>query len=344
MLVTPGIAIVTRPTRLEGLRRRWGTLGQAKFRMAQAHAIEAERREGGGTAKQAPRRGASGGKLTHKKPVQSSQADFEDYRREDDIYQHVIDDLQKELQFGMPIKVVDRAFLPNFDFGTCSIVVVVGQDGLVANAAKYVGDLPIVAINPDPTRFDGILLPFQRPQARSVVGRVLDGRYQARPVTLAEALLNDGQRLLAFNDFFIGANSHISARYVLEAEGRSEPQSSSGILVSTGAGSTGWLSSVFNMAAGVSKFLGGATPERPSLAWEDRRLAWAVREPFVSRQSRAALVAGWINEPEELIVESLMPEGGVIFSDGVEADFLPFTSGTIARVRVSEQRANLVVA
>jgi hypothetical protein len=44
-----------------------------------------------------------------------------------------------------------------------------------------------------------------------------------------------------------------------------------------------------------------------------------------------------------LIVESLMPEGGVIFSDGVEADFLPFTSGSIARVRVSEQRANLVV-
>ena len=26
-----------------------------------------------------------------------------------------------------------------------------------------------------------------------------------------------------------------------------------------------------------------------------------------------------------------------------EADFLPFTSGSIARVRVSEQRANLVV-
>ena len=80
-----------------------------------------------------------------------------------------------------------------------------------------------------------------------------------------------------------------------------------------------------------------------AIAWEARRLAWAVREPFVSRQSQANLVAGWIDEPQELIVESLMPEGGVIFSDGVEADFLPFTSGSIARVRVSQQRAKLVV-
>jgi hypothetical protein len=334
--VALGIAIVTRPTRLEGLRRRWGTLGQAKFRMSQAHAIEAERRSGGATRR--------GGKLQHARPVQTQQADFDEYEHEDDIYQRVIDDLQRELQFGMPIKLVDRAFLPNFDFGTCSVVVVVGQDGLVANAAKYVGDLPIVAVNPDPTRFDGVLLPFRREQARSAVGHVLERKYRARPVTLAEALLNDGQRLLAFNDFFIGAGSHVSARYVLESGGKSEPQSSSGVLVSTGAGSTGWLSSVFNMASGVAQFLGGETPQRPSLAWEDRRLAWAVREPFVSRQSQANLVAGWIDEPQELIVESLMPEGGVIFSDGVEADFLPFTSGTIARVRVSEQRAHLVVA
>lgn len=336
MRVALGIAIVTRPTRLEGLRRRWGTLGQAKFRMSQAHAIEAERR-----GESATRRG---GKLKHARPVQAQQADFDEYEHEDDIYQRVIDDLQRELQFGMPIKLVDRAFLPNFDFGTCSVVVVVGQDGLVANAAKYVGDLPIVAVNPDPTRFDGVLLPFHRDQARAAVAQVLGGKFRTRAVTLAEALLNDGQRLLAFNDFFIGAGSHVSARYVLESGGQSEPQSSSGILVSTGAGSTGWLSSVFNMAAGVSQFLGGQTPERPSLAWEDRRLAWAVREPFVSRQSQANLVAGWIDEPQELIVESLMPEGGVIFSDGVEADFLPFTSGTIARVRVSEQRAHLVVA
>jgi len=97
------------------------------------------------------------------------------------------------------------------------------------------------------------------------------------------------------------------------------------------------------MTAGMANFLGAKITARPNLAWEDRRLVWAVREPFVSKRSQASLVAGWLAEGQELVVESLMPDGGVIFSDGIETDFLPFTSGSIARIRVSPQRANLVV-
>ena len=38
---------------------------------------------------------------------------------------------------------------------------VVGQDGLVANVAKYSKHIPIVAVvNPDKERYDGVLLPF----------------------------------------------------------------------------------------------------------------------------------------------------------------------------------------
>ena len=79
-----------------------------------------------------------------------------------------------ELDFGYPVKKIDRTFLPNFDFGRCVLVVVIGQDGLVANTAKYVGDLPIVAVNPDPARNDGVLLPFTIRAAGSAVRRVLD--------------------------------------------------------------------------------------------------------------------------------------------------------------------------
>ena len=285
---------------------------------------------------------ASADKVSRQK-IATQQADFDEYEREDAIYHNVVERLHNALQFGMPVKRVERSFLSTFDFGMCELVVVVGQDGLVANTAKYVGDLPIVAVNPDPQRIDGVLLPFQVAQARAVARRVLDGKARVREVTLAEVSLNDGQRMLAFNDFFIGAASHVSARYTIEYGGQAEPQSSSGILVSTGAGSTGWLSSVFNMAEGVSAFAGGEPISRPSLAWDDRRLLWAVREPFVSKRSRAGLVAGSLEDGQELIVESLMPAGGVIFSDGIESDFLPFTSGTIARVSVSPQRAKLVV-
>lgn len=70
------------------------------------------------------------------------------------------------------------------------VVVTLGQDGLVANTAKYAGAQPIVAVNPEPSRFDGILLPFLPDQARTAVGQVLDLKAAFREVTLADATLN----------------------------------------------------------------------------------------------------------------------------------------------------------
>ena len=80
------------------------------------------------------------------------------------------------------------------------------------------------------------------------VDNVLRNQYDHKLVSMAETKLNDGQRLLAFNDFFIGTSSHVSARYTISFGDISEFHSSSGIVVSTPAGSTGWLSSMINMA------------------------------------------------------------------------------------------------
>jgi hypothetical protein len=160
---------------------------------------------------------------------------------------------------------------------------------------------------------------------------------------LAEVNTNDGQRMLAFNDFFVGAKSHVSSRYTVEFNSKTEAQSSSGILVSTGAGSTGWMSSVFNMARGLNEAFGVEADTRVQLDWEDRRLFWAVREPFISRHSSSEMVAGFIEEKQELVVGSQMEGQGVIFSDGIESDFIEFNAGTIARFFTSPQKANLVV-
>jgi len=326
--VQPGIAVVTRKTRLQGVLARWATRGQARFMLAQAAVHERVRQ----------------GRRATPAVLSAADEQFAGLEDEDAAYQRALARLQKDLDFGLPIQFLDREYLPNFDFGRCQVVVVVGQDGLVANTAKYVGGLPIVAVNPDPRRIDGILLPFRLSQARQAVGDVLNHRYRVREVTLAVAHLADGQRLLAFNDFFVGCSSHVSARYELRVGQRAEAQSSSGIIVSTGAGSTGWFSSIFNMACGIAGWLGGAASKPTPQRWEERALLWAVREPFISRSSGAECIVGRLNEGEELVVESHMPSGGVIFSDGVESDFLEFNAGTIARIQVAEQRAQLVWA
>ncbi|HJQ81512.1 MAG TPA: hypothetical protein VJ828_16240 [Lacipirellulaceae bacterium] len=336
----PIIAVVTRETRLEGLKARYATTSAAAFRLKQAvgHEVELRKR----------RLAKMGRKLdeAQEQVVMAAAMDLaeeSEYESEDEAYQRSVGRLMKELDLGYPLKKVDRTFVPNFDFGRCVLVVVIGPDGLVANTAKYVGDLPIIAVNPDPARNDGVLLPFELGAARNVVRRVLDERAKTREITLAEVNTNDGQRMLAFNDFFVGCASHVSARYTIEAQSRTESQSSSGVLVSTGAGSTGWLSSLFNMTAGFCRFAGREEPEPVRMKWEDRRLIWAVREPFRSKHSSANLVAGILEERDELVIGSQMPTSGVIFSDGIEADFLEFNSGSIARFTVSKQRARLVV-
>jgi NAD kinase len=302
------LIIVTRKTRLQELVERFNTRSQAKFY------------------------------------IEHAGSDFNDYEREDDAYRSSLEVLRRSLDFEMPVQLVDRIFVPTFQFQQEDLIVTLGQDGLVANTAKYVGAQPIVAVNPEPQRFDGILLPFLPDQARSAVVKVIEAKAKIHEVTLAEIKLQDGQRLLAFNDLFIGARSHVSALYRINYGKRSEIQSSSGVLVSTGAGSTGWLSSVFNMASGVAGFCGGTAVTPFRMPWEDRRLIYIVREPFISRHSQANLVAGMIESQHELVLESLMPSGGAVFSDGMEADFLQFNSGAIATVRAAEQRARLVVS
>jgi hypothetical protein len=323
------IVLVRRATRLQGLRAKYATVAQAAFLMERA--LDQEEFQKAGRARMAPKR--------------AEDAAIYDYRREDEIYQVAVEQLRKDLHGILPIQVLDREMLPNYLFGPQDVVVTVGQDGLVANTAKYALGLPIVAVNPDPQRFDGILLPFRVEQARSAVLRALEGNAKTRRVTLAEAVMSDGQKLLAFNDFFVGSHSHVSARYRIEFGEHSEPHSSSGVLVSTGAGSTGWLSSIFNMAAGLAPLLGPTKlpPKTMKLPWEDRRLIFVVREPFVSKSSAAEIVSGTIETGKELVLESQMPSGGVVFSDGIESDFIEFNSGKILHIHAAEQHATLVV-
>lgn len=302
------VVVVTRKTRLAELVERFNTRAQAKFY------------------------------------IEHAGADFADYDREDVAYRRALEIVRRGVDFGLKIQILDRELVPSYLFVPGDVVVALGQDGLVANVAKYAVGRPILGINPDPERFDGILLPFGPEEAGPALLRMLDGRQRTRAVTLAEARLSDGQRLLAFNDLFVGARTHISARYRLRWKSSEETQSSSGVLVSTGAGSTGWLSSVFQMAAGIAAWTGGG-PVRPlRFEWEDPRLVFVVREPFVSRHSQAGIVSDTIPPGQRLEIESAMPTGGVIFSDGVESDRLAFDAGATASIGVAAERAHLVVA
>ncbi len=303
------IILVVRATRLADLKAKFATKSQAKFYVS---------RLGG---------------------------DFGDYEREDAAYQQSIAQTRRTLGELGRVQLVQRAFLPNFVFGEQDIVVALGQDGLVANTLKYLNGQPLVGVNPDPKRYDGQLLPFQVPQLDKVMREVLRGGRSKREVTMAEAKLNTGLSLCAVNDLFIGMKSHGSARYRIALGNTAENHSSSGVIVSTGLGSTGWFKSLMagSMAVAVASGRAAATePKDTSFPWESNHLFFTVREPFPSNTTAAALVFGQVTAQQPLVIESLMGENGVIFSDGIEQDFIEFNSGTKATISISKRKGKLV--
>lgn len=276
--------------------------------------------------------------------LERSGEDFGFYENEHDTFYTSLRQVEKAMSTSFKHKVLFRSFLPTYMFAEGDLIVVIGQDGLVANTAKYVNGLPIVAVNPDVERYDGVLLPHQPKNFLSAIKSYVQGNHNSKLVTMAKATMNDGQSLLAFNDFYIGAASHISSRYNLEFGGKRESQSSSGILVSTGAGSTGWISSVFNMTNNINNYFYNQKREFDfGLNWEDDKLLFVVREPFLSKMSKIDLGYGTIAKGKTLKIESKMPTKGVIFSDGIEADFLNFNSGSIVEIGIAEEKANLIM-
>jgi NAD kinase len=305
------IVLVTRRTRLEDLVTRFHTVAQARFY------------------------------------VEHSGADFDDYVAEHEQYVRARLETESALHRHGIVQALDRSLLPNFVFAGTDVVVVLGQDGTVANTLKYLDGHPLIGVNPDPERWDGVLLPFRCGDVSRITAEVLQGRRDRRRVTMARVGLGDGQEMLAVNDLFIGPRTHTSARYLLRAGGEEESQSSSGIIVSTGLGSTGWHTSLLTgaYAIAMANGLGAADsppPAVPRTPWDADFLDFTVREPFPSRTSGVRLVCGRIARGETLEVVSQMAEGGVIFSDGLEHDFLEFGSGVTARVGLASREGCVV--
>ncbi|WP_455387570.1 hypothetical protein [Petrachloros mirabilis] len=302
--------IVTRATQLEELVARFATVPQARFYLEHAG------------------------------------QDFAPIEAAHNAYHAVVDGVREALPHGLKHHVISRDTLPQYTFSESDLVITIGPDGLVVNVAKYLDGQPIVAVNPDPDHIDGILLPFALAGIDKILSQTARNEIPIQPITMAAAYLSDGQELLAFNDFFVGARSHVSARYRLHHQGRSEDQSSSGIIISTGAGSTGWLQSVYAGAAGVIAALGGQVIPPANggrLPWDTDHLIYTVREPFPSKVTGTSLVFGVITRESPLVIDSNMAQNGVVFSDGMETDYAAFTAGLTVTVGLAKQQARLVV-
>jgi hypothetical protein len=298
------LVVVTKPTALAELLRRHHTRGQVRFYL------------------------------------ESRGEQIEEYQAADKVYRVALAQLRADLPTNVPRFQLERANLPSFLFRASDLVIVLGPDGLFVNVAKYLDGQLVLNINPDPERIDGVLMRHAPNQVGKLLTQIQAEQVTTSSLKLAEAVTNDGQRLFAVNDFLVGRRDQISARYRIKQRDQEERQSSSGVLISTGVGSTGWLTSLVRAAQALT----GTDQSRFKVpfAWDAPYLAYAVREPFPSRYTGTSLVLGRISAHAPLLVTSEMSEGGVIFSDGVPEDALEFNAGVTVTIAPSSKSINLV--
>src|SRR3990167_6965567 len=132
------IIVVTRKTRLDELIERFNTLNQAKFYIEHS----------GGT--------------------------FKEYQVEHDAYYQSLDNIRRSIDIELKYQFMDRHFLPTATITNKDVVLAVGQDGLVANTAKYIGSQPLIAINQDPSQIDGILCKITMSNWHDILLRTLN--------------------------------------------------------------------------------------------------------------------------------------------------------------------------
>ncbi|MFD6444530.1 hypothetical protein ACFWEJ_05480 [Promicromonospora sp. NPDC060204] len=235
---------------------------------------------------------------------------------------------------------VERADLDRFLFAPEDVVLVVGQDGLVANVAKYLDRQLVIGVDPEPGTNLGVLVRHDVGDVAEIIGSLAAPRGGANEassasllhdeLTMVHARLDDGQELHAVNELFLGHPSHQSARYLLGVDGGTERQSSSGLIVSTGTGATGWCASIAHDRGG--RRLPGPT---------DPALAWFVREAWPSPITGVTMTEGVLGRGGELVV-TVQSDRLVVFGDGMEADRLEVSWGQEVRIGVAERRLRLV--
>lgn len=300
------IVIVTKPSRLEELVRQHLTEGTAQF------------------------------------VLESRGQSIESYKEEDAVYRAALAQVRQQIPNDIPVTSVNREDLPNFLFRDKDLIVVCGPDGLFANLAKYVGNQPILTVNPDPKNIAGVLMLFPPQAVGDMIAKAQEGKHQCEQLPFVKASIDDDRVIWGINDIFIGRKDHVSARYEISFGHQKEPQSSSGIIVSTGVGSTGWMRSIATMVSGLTREgMSNKLSVLPDAT--SNELVFVVREPFPSPNTGTSIVTGRVIPGQPLVVDSAMPEGGYVFSDGVVEKATEWNAGSKVVVSVGDRYVQRIV-
>jgi NAD kinase len=212
------------------------------------------------------------------------------------------------------------------NFTDSDLIVSVGGDGTFVKAAGLIKDQTIVGINSDPDTSEGLLKSIFAHEIEKL-NDVLDGEYKIIKRERAVVFIN-GKRAkeLVVNVVFVGASSQFHcSRYIINFRGQKEEHRSSGVIISTGTGSTAW-----HQSAGGEVF-----------GYNEKKLRFLVREPYRGKRLfLPKILSGEISEDESIEIISMRDFKGVV---AIDDSVYKLNKGDKVEIKLSSEPLKVIV-
>ncbi len=147
-----------------------------------------------------------------------------------------------------------------------NIIISIGGDGTALSASHFIENKPLLAVNSSPETSVGALTTIPLSKLKEKLEEIKKNKHKTELLERIEVQINNKPiEHLALNDVFVASEKayHIS-KYKINFKNQEEIQRSSGLIFSTGTGSTAWFKSA------------GGTPFSP----QSKFIKMIAREPY----------------------------------------------------------------
>ncbi|MBI3623080.1 NAD(+)/NADH kinase [Candidatus Pacearchaeota archaeon] len=191
------------------------------------------------------------------------------------------------------IEIAWKNKLSKSQFQEKDLIITIGGDGTFLSASHYVSSQLIMGVNSNPKRSAGFLTSINLTNLAGKLKQIHGKNYKISNYKRISARIFQKDKCIlaenALNEIYIGNSKpqHVSI-YDLKIKSGNELQKSSGILITTGTGSTAWYRS-----------MGGKPFSKLS-----NKLKFIVREPLNLKIHKPRIKKGQIRSDEKIEVEN----------------------------------------
>lgn len=230
-------------------------------------------------------------------------------------------------------KILDKEFevsyswkntLTKSELDDIEIIIAIGGDGTVLSASHFVKDKPLLAVNSSPGKSVGALTTISLNELPKKLEQLKE-KIETENLERMEIVINDKSlEPLALNDIFIGnERPYHPSKYEISFNNKKEKQLSSGLIFSTGTGSSAWFKSA------------GGKPFSP----QSRFIKMIVREPYRSKLSNPSMLNCEIKEGEEIEISPIV--SSILVVDSIRE--FKLKAGDRVKIRISKHPLKRII-